>query len=417
MGRTIAFTTLGCKLNFAETAFLERQFVASGYTIVKAQEVADVYVLNSCSVTEHSDKKSRNILRRFHKQNKDAFIAVIGCYAQLKPDEISEIEGVSLILGTDRKGDLLKHIDGLIGHKGKAVFKCDISCVESVFPAFSSSERTRAFLKVQDGCNYKCSYCTIPTARGKSRNISIKTLIEETENIAASGVKEIVLTGVNTGDFGRTTGETFLDLLKALNDVEGIERYRISSIEPNLLTQEMIEWISQGSKVVPHFHIPLQAGSDEILRRMRRRYTTSLFRNKIAMIRKYIDNVFFGIDVIVGFPGETDEVFEQTYKFLEEVRPAFLHVFPYSKRNNTDAALMPDQVDYRQKAERVKRLSDLSDILHTEFYNSQKGSVRPVLFENRDKDGKMFGYTDNYLRIEQPYDKSLIGEIVNVEVC
>lgn len=416
MTKKVAFATLGCKLNYAETSYIERDFITAGYEVVKPQEIADVYVVNTCSVTEHSDKKCRNYIRKFHKQNAEAKIAVIGCYAQLKPEEISKIEGVSVVLGADKKGTILKELESLQSSDEQKVFKCDISCVENVFPAFSTGERTRSFLKVQDGCDYRCSYCTIPLARGKSRNMPISLLVKEAEKIAATGIKEIVLTGVNTGDFGKTTGESFLSLLKALNEVNGIERYRISSIEPNLLTEEIVSWIASGTKFLPHFHIPLQSGSDEVLAKMRRRYNTKIFREKVALIRSKMKDVFFGIDVIVGFPGETDECFEDTYRFLEEIRPSFIHTFPYSRRKDTDAAVMANQVDENIKNQRVARLMELSDRLHQDFYNSNIGKIRPVLFESKMKGGMMYGYSDNYLRIEQKFDSALIGKIIEVEI-
>lgn len=411
MERRVAFSTLGCKLNYSETSTLARQFSENGYKVVSATQPADIYVINTCSVTEHSDKKCRNLIRRLHKNNPDAIIAVTGCYAQLKADAILKIEGVDMVLGAQYKGELFAKVSELVEKGEKKVFSCEINDVNSFFPAYSAGERTRSFLKVQDGCDYHCSYCTVPLARGKSRNIPIADLVAEAERIASSGILEIVLTGVNTGDFGRTTGESFLSLLQALEQVEGIKRYRISSIEPNLLTEEVISWISSGTKFLPHFHIPLQSGCDEILRRMKRRYNTSMFREKIAQVRSKMDNVFFGIDVIVGFPGETEELFRETYLFLEEIRPAFLHIFPYSVRNGTPAALMPDQVDEKVKNERVQVLEALSERLHAEFYKANVGRCEEVLFESTQKGGMMYGYTRNYIRVEREYDRNLIGKI------
>ena len=303
---TVAFVTLGCKLNFSETSTIAQHFIEAGYERVAQNKPADIYVVNTCSVTEHADKKCRNFIRKLHKQNPNALIAVTGCYAQLKPQEILEIEGVDIVVGADRKGDVFQLVNDKISTESASrwSYSCAISEVNTIFPAFSQGERTRSFLKVQDGCDYRCSYCTIPLARGKSRNLSIATLVEEARKIAAKGMVEVVLTGVNTGDFGKTTGEKFLDLLKALNDVEGIERYRISSIEPNLLNEETIRWIASGTKFQNHFHIPLQSGCDKILAKMRRRYNTTMFYDKISMIRDIMGDVFFGIDVIVGFPGE-----------------------------------------------------------------------------------------------------------------
>lgn len=419
MGKTVSFHTLGCKLNYSESSALARQFAANGYTVVSQNKPADIYVINTCTVTEHSDKKSRNIIRKLHRKSPGAIIAVIGCYAQLKGDEIAKIEGVDVILGAQKKGLLLQEVQKIESERnfGNAKMILDVEDIEkvsSVYSAFSSGERTRSFLKVQDGCDYKCSYCTIPKARGKSRNLSISELVEQAHQIASLGIKEIVLTGVNIGDFGRTTGESFLELLKQLNEVEGIERYRISSIEPNLLTREIVEWIASGTKFLPHFHIPLQSGCDEILRRMRRRYNTAMFAEKIELVREYMGNPFFGIDVITGFPGETEELFMETYNFLERVRPAFIHIFPYSRRKDTPAAEMPDQVDEQIKQERVHRLEALCDKLHKEYYESFKGATEEVLFESTQKNGKMFGYTRNYILVERPYDKELIGKISTV---
>lgn len=419
MGKTVSFHTLGCKLNYSESSALARQFAANGYTVVSQNKPADIYVINTCTVTEHSDKKSRNIIRKLHRKSPGAIIAVIGCYAQLKGDEIAKIEGVDVILGAQKKGLLLQEVQKIESERnfGNAKMILDVEDIEKVssfYSAFSSGERTRSFLKVQDGCDYKCSYCTIPKARGKSRNLSIAELVEQAHQIASLGIKEIVLTGVNIGDFGRTTGESFLELLKQLNEVDGIERYRISSIEPNLLTREIVEWIASGTKFLPHFHIPLQSGCDEILRRMRRRYNTAMFAEKIELVREYMGNPFFGIDVITGFPGETEELFMETYNFLERVRPAFIHIFPYSRRKDTPAAEMPDQVDEQIKQERVHRLEALCDKLHKEYYESFKGATEEVLFESTQKNGKMFGYTRNYILVERPYDKELIGKISTV---
>ena len=414
--RTVAFVTLGCKLNFSETSTIAQQFIEAGFERVAQNKPADIYVINTCSVTEHADKKCRNFIRKLHKQNPDAIIAVTGCYAQLKPQEILEIEGVDLVVGADRKGDVFQLVNEYSANRGGALsYSCAIEDVKSIFPAFSQGERTRSFLKVQDGCDYRCSYCTIPLARGKSRNLSIATLVAEAEKIAAKGIVEVVLTGVNTGDFGRTTGEKFIDLLKALDKVEGIERYRISSIEPNLLNEEIIRWISSGTKFQPHFHIPLQSGCDKVLAKMRRRYNTTMFYDKISMIREIMGDVFFGIDVIVGFPGETDEDFAETYNFLKDkVKPAFIHVFPYSRRSNTDAAVMPAQVQESIKTMRVDQLTHLCNELHQEYCNRYTGTAQQVLFESTQKGGMMYGYTGNYIKVERPYNKSLIGKLSEV---
>ncbi|MBE6225036.1 MAG: tRNA (N(6)-L-threonylcarbamoyladenosine(37)-C(2))-methylthiotransferase MtaB [Bacteroidales bacterium] len=413
INKTVAFVTLGCKLNFSETSTIAHQFLDAGYQRVPQSKPADIYVINTCSVTEHADKKCRQAIRKLHKQNPDAIIAVTGCYAQLKPAEIMAIEGVDLVVGADRKGDVFQLVSEIPAKQGTArSYSCAINEVETIFPAYSHGERTRSFLKVQDGCNYHCSYCTIPLARGKSRNLPIATLVKQAQAIAASGIKEIVLTGVNTGDFGRTTGEDFLDLLKALNAVEGIERYRISSIEPNLLREDIIEWIASGTKFQNHFHIPLQCGSDAVLKVMRRRYTTAMFAEKIAMVRRIMGDVFFGIDVIVGFPGETDEEFLKCYNFLKDtIKPAFIHVFPYSRRANTPAAQMPDQVHEATKSARVEALTSLSDKLHEEYVARHKNTTQWVLFESTQKGGMMYGYTGNYIRVERPYDRNKIGKI------
>lgn len=414
--RTVAFVTLGCKLNFSETSAIARQFAGAGYEVVPSVRPADIYVINTCSVTEHADKKCRQTIRKLHHRNPAAIIAVTGCYAQLKPQEIMGIEGVDIVVGADRKGEVFQLAGRLSAKSPRAhAYSCAIGEVETIFPAFSQGERTRSFLKVQDGCDYKCSYCTIPLARGKSRNLPIDLLVKEAEAIAAKGILEIVLTGVNTGDFGRTTGEDFLALLQALDKTEGIRRFRISSIEPNLLREDIVRWIAGGTKFQPHFHIPLQSGSDKVLAAMRRRYNTSMFAEKIEMIRRWMGDVFFGIDVIAGFPGETEEDFETTYRFLSEtVRPAFLHVFPYSRRADTPAAAMQNQVREAEKTRRVEALVQLSDRLHAEYAGRFKGTRQEVLFESTQKGGMMFGYTGNYIRVERPYDRTSIGKIVEV---
>ena len=411
----IAFITLGCKLNYAETSTYERELVKEGFEAVPWSKGADVFLVNTCTVTEHSDKKSRNIIRKLYRQNPEALIYVTGCYAQLKKAEIEAIEGVTCVFGATEKSRIVPTI--LAKVKGE---ECCGHGMGTFFPAYSSGERTRSFLKVQDGCDYKCHYCTVPYARGESRNIPIAEIIPQAEAIAAEGIKEIVLTGVNTGDFGRSTGETFFELIKRLNDVEGIERYRISSIEPNLLTEEMIDWITSGTKFLPHYHIPLQSGCDTILREMGRRYDTAAFASKIQYIREKTETeggpkVFFGIDVIVGFPGETDELFMETYKFLSEVvKPAFIHIFPYSRRAGTPAAGRKDQVQDCVKTKRVQMLEDLCVKLHQEFIDANKGVSEKVLFESTDRKGMMEGYTGNYIRVSREFDPELIGKIVDI---
>ena len=445
----IAFKTLGCKLNYAETSTYERAFRALGYEVTGWGSPADVYVLNSCAVTEMAEAKSRNLIRRAARTTPGAIIVVTGCYAELRRDEVLAIEGVSRVFGAGEKGRLVSETAalaerrssrpnglGMTNGDGLGMTNGDGLCTtnepvstvipsecESIsFPAYSSGERTRSFLKVQDGCDNFCAYCTVPFARGRSRNIPICELLKQAREIAAKGIKEVVLTGVNTGDFGKTTGETFLDLLKALNEVEGIERYRISSIEPNLITEEIIDWIASGTKFQPHFHIPLQSGSDTLLKKVGRRYDTALFASRIAHIRSRMEGpgkppVFFGIDVIVGLPGETEELFEETVRFLRErIKPAFIHVFPYSKRPGTRAAAFPGQLTAKVKAERVAVLESLCESLHAQFVENCRGLREKVLWESADKDGLMYGYTGNYIRLSRPYDKDLSGKITEVTI-
>ena len=410
MDKTVAFVTLGCKLNYAETSTMARSFEQRGYSRVEATQPAGIYVINTCSVTEHANKKCRNIIRRLHKLNPGARIVVTGCYAQLKPEEIASLEGVYAVLGAKDKGRTVE-----VATEGRGgVYNTPRADAVNFMGAYSSGERTRSFLKVQDGCDYFCTYCTVPLARGASRNISIAELTAQAEQIAAAGIKEVVLTGVNTGDFGRSTSETFLDLIKALDKVAGIERYRISSIEPNLLTDEIVDWIASGTKFLPHFHIPLQSGCDKTLKAMHRRYDTAFFARKVAYIRSKMDNVFFGIDVIAGFPGETDEDFMETYRFLEKIEPAFIHIFPYSRRTGTVAAKMKPQVQECVKTKRVQMLEELCARLHESFCKANEGRHEQVLFESTDKGGRMFGYTRNYIRVERPFDSSQIGRIVDV---
>ena len=413
----IALLTLGCKLNFAETATYERGFLSAGLQVVPWSEAADVYLINTCSVTATSDSKSRNLIRKVHRINPAAHIVVTGCSAELRRAEIGRIEGVSRVFGANEKDRVVSETLALLGLQ-----TIEEQAASPVFPAFSSAEsRTRAFLKVQDGCNNYCKYCTVPYARGESRNLPVATCVHCAERIAAEGVKEIVLTGVNTGDFGRTTGESFLDLLKALNGVDGIERYRISSIEPNLLTEEIVDWIASGTKFQPHFHIPLQTGADELLARMGRRYDTALFAERLEMIRRKMERpggpkVFFGIDVMVGLPGETEALFEQTVRFIERVHPAFIHVFPYSRRPGTPAAQMPDQVDEPVKKQRVAVLEELCARLQQEFREANRGVRERVLFESTVRGGRMEGYTGNYIRITRPYDPALVNALVDIVI-
>lgn len=407
----IAFLTLGCKLNYAETSTYERGFKEAGLEVVPWQQKADIYLVNTCSVTATSDSKSRNLIRKVHRVNPSARIVVTGCSAQLRREEIERIGGVTRVFGAEEKSLVVSET-----LHGGAVPGTDIP---RVFGAYSTGERTRSFLKVQDGCNNFCKYCTVPYARGRSRNIPISECVENARKIASEGIKEIVLTGVNTGDFGRTTGESFLDLLKALNDVDGIERYRISSIEPNLITEEIVDWIASGTKFQPHFHIPLQTGADSQLEAMGRHYDTAFFRGRIDYIRSKMEapgrpKVFFGIDVMVGLPGESEELFLQTKEFIESVKPAFIHVFPYSKRPGTPAASMPGQVSEEKKKSRVAVLEELCTRLHEEFVEENRGVAEKVLFESACKDGMMEGYTGNYIRVRRPYDQSLVNTIVDI---
>ncbi len=409
----IAFLTLGCKLNYAETSTYERGFKAAGLKAVPWQEKADIYLVNTCTVTGTSDAKSRNIVRKMHRINPDARIIVTGCSAELHRAEFEAIEGVTRVFGAHEKSLVVPETLASLGlSKGTEI-------ITDIFGAYSTGERTRSFLKVQDGCNNFCKYCTVPYARGTSRNIPICECVKSAEAIAAEGVKEIVLTGVNTGDFGRTTGESFLDLLKALDRVEGIERYRISSIEPNLITEEIVDWIASGTKFQPHFHIPLQTGSDTLLKAMGRRYDTAFFADRIAFIRSRMEGpgkpkVFFGIDTMVGLPGETEELFRETYDFIAGLRPAFIHVFPYSRRPGTPAAKMPGQLTEAVKHERVLALEELCARLHDAFVEENRGIRERVLFESKEKNGNMSGYTGNYIRIERPYDASMVGKLIDI---
>lgn len=412
----IAFLTLGCKLNYAETSTYARGFKDAGWETVSWREKADVYLVNTCSVTGTADTKSRNLVRKVHRVNPDAAIIVTGCSAELRRPAFESIEGVTRVFGALEKSLVVPETIKLERKSSE-----EYCCAATVFPAYSTGERTRSFLKVQDGCNNYCKYCTVPYARGESRNVPICECVKNARAIAAEGVKEIVLTGVNTGDFGRTTGESFLDLLKALNEVEGIERYRISSIEPNLITDEIVDWIASGTKFQPHFHIPLQTGSDELLSAMGRHYDTAFFASKIDYIRKALEGpgrpkVFFGIDVMVGLPGETPELFETTKAFIEKVRPAFIHVFPYSKRPGTPAAQMPGQVPEAEKARRVAVLEALCAELHAEFAKANEGVRERVLFESTDRSGQMEGYTGNYIRIVRPYDPALVGKLIDIVI-
>lgn len=419
--RRAAYVTLGCKLNFAETSSLRDQLQAEGILPVTEGEAADVCIVNTCSVTETADQKCRQAIHRLHRQHPDAAIIVIGCYAQLKAGEIAQMEGVDLVLGMEQKGEVPQRIHQLLARKAQLA-PTGAACHESVavptkdirtfVPSCSRGDRTRYFLKVQDGCNYYCTYCTIPIARGRSRNGSIASLVAQAEEVARQGGKEIVITGVNIGDFGRTTGETFLQLIQALDRVEGIERYRISSIEPNLLTDEIIEWCARSRAFMPHFHIPLQSGSDTVLRLMHRHYDTALFRTKVERIRQVMPDAFIGVDVIVGTRGETAECFEETYTFLESLDISQLHVFSYSERPGTKALEIPHVVSPQEKHARSQRLIALSERKHRAFCQRFVGTVRPVLWEHAREGQPMQGFTDNYVRVEMPADHSALDNTI-----
>ncbi|MCQ2958712.1 MAG: tRNA (N(6)-L-threonylcarbamoyladenosine(37)-C(2))-methylthiotransferase MtaB [Bacteroidales bacterium] len=415
MAKKIGFYTLGCKMNYAETDAIARKMGNAGYEHVKFTDFADYYVVNSCSVTESANKKTRQAIRAAHRRNPSARIIVMGCYAQLKPKEVGALEGVCLVLGVKEKFNILEQIE-MLEEEMTSLQVTNIEEVSDFDGAYSCSERTRAFLKVQDGCNYRCSYCTIPLARGKSRNTEIQLLVKQAEEIAARGVKEIVLSGINIGDFGQTTGEKFIDLLKALDQVKGIERYRISSIEPNLITSEVIDFVVKSRAFMPHFHIPLQCGSDDVLRLMRRRYNTEFFRKKIEEIHTKIPDAFIGMDVMVGFMGETDQFFKNSYDFIESLNVSFVHVFTYSERENTDALNIKPRIQESVRTERSVELHNLSENLHKNFYKKFDGQVRKVLFETRSKDGFYVGYTDNYIRVQAKLPFNVKNKIVAIKL-
>nr|WP_320037505.1 tRNA (N(6)-L-threonylcarbamoyladenosine(37)-C(2))-methylthiotransferase MtaB [uncultured Bacteroides sp.] len=414
--KTAVYYTLGCKLNFSETSTIGKTLKEAGVRTARKGEKADICVINTCSVTEVADKKCRQAIHRFRKQHPDAFIVVTGCYAQLKPDQVAEIEGVDVVLGAEQKKDLLKHLGDLHKHdKGEAVAS-SFKDIRSFAPSCSRGDRTRYFLKVQDGCDYFCSYCTIPLARGRSRNGTIASMVEQAEQAAADGGKEIVLTGVNIGDFGRTTGESFFELVKALDKVQGIERYRISSIEPNLLTDEIIEYVSKSRSFMPHFHIPLQSGCDEVLQLMKRRYDTELFAGKIRKIKELMPDAFIGVDVIVGTRGETDEYFEKAYEFIKGLDVSQLHVFSYSERPNTQALNIDYVVTPEVKHQRSQRLLALSDEKTKAFYAKRIGETMTVLMEKPKAGAPMHGFTDNYIRVEVESKPKLDNHLVKVSL-
>ncbi|MBU8882591.1 tRNA (N(6)-L-threonylcarbamoyladenosine(37)-C(2))-methylthiotransferase MtaB [Kaistella sp. DKR-2] len=416
--KTAAFHTLGCKLNFAETSTIARQLTGAGYEKVSFDEKANVYVINTCSVTENADRECKLHVKRAMKANPEGLVVILGCYAQLKPEEISAIEGVDLVLGAKEKFNILSYLDDLQKTENHGlIHSCEIDEADFFIGSYSIGDRTRAFLKVQDGCDYKCTYCTIPLARGISRSDTIENVVKNAGEIAAKGIKEIVLTGVNIGDYGK--GEfgnkkhehTFLDLISELDQVEGIERIRISSIEPNLLKDESIELVSKSKSFVPHFHIPLQSGSDDLLKKMKRRYLTVLYSDRIKKIREVMPDACVGVDVIVGFPGETEEKFLETYNFLNELPISYLHVFTYSERENTEAADMDGIVPVPERKRRNKMLRILSEKKKMAFYQTQLGKTLPVLWEHENKNGMMFGFTENYVRVQKPFDEQSINEI------
>lgn len=416
----IAFHTLGCKLNFSETSSIAAQAFDAGYHKVGFEELADVYVVNTCSVTENADKECRYLVRKIKRQAPESKVVIIGCYAQLKPVEISEIEGVDLVLGASEKFNIIAHLEGIGGENSPKVYSSDIKQVNSFVPSFSSGDRTRTFLKVQDGCDYFCSFCTIPLARGRSRSQSIGNTMRIIREAISTGVQEIVLTGVNTGDFGKTedgklrTEETFTDLIQEIEKAAFGIRFRISSIEPNLLTNEIIDLIAKNKAFMPHFHIPLQSGSDAMLKSMQRKYNTDYYREKIEYIKSVMPNACIGIDVIVGYPEETQEHFEEGYRFVNLLPASYLHVFTYSERANTRAAKNEISIPIEVRRDRNKQFRTLSDKLKREFYSSQLHQTRPVLFEQEEDSGFMYGYTDNYVRVRQKYNPELVGKISDV---
>lgn len=420
--KKVAFYTLGCKLNFAETSTIARSFEEDGYIRVDFEDPADIYVINTCSVTENADKQFKQIVRKALKTNPKAFLAAVGCYAQLKPEELASVDGVDLVLGAKEKFNITQYIDDLTKNNEGVVHSCEIAETDFYVGSYSIGDRTRAFLKVQDGCDYKCTYCTIPMARGISRSDTIENILSNAKKISDKGIKEIVLTGVNIGDYGK--GEfgnkkhehTFLELVQALDKVEGIERLRISSIEPNLIKDETIDFIAQSNSFVPHFHIPLQSGSNEILKKMKRRYLRELYVSRVAKIREVMPDACIGVDVIVGFPGETDELFLETYYFLNDLDISYLHVFTYSERDNTEAVLMDGVVPDEVRAKRSKMLRGLSAKKRNAFYESQLGKEKTVLFESDNKQGYIHGFTENYVKVKAPWDPVLVNTLHKVKL-
>lgn len=428
VSRTVAFHTLGCKLNFSETSSLSRMLEQEGFEKKEFDDLADVYVINTCSVTDNADKECRQLVRRIQRKAPESFVVITGCYAQLKPKEIAEIPGVDLVLGAAEKFNIAKHIRELAKGDAAKICSCDIETVSGFHSSWSVNDRTRTFLKVQDGCDYTCSFCTIPMARGKSRSDSISNVVTNAATLAQNGVKEIVLTGVNLGDFGKGPDgagtavsisgreENFYELIKELEKVPGIRRYRISSIEPNLLTNEIIEFVANSDKFMPHFHIPLQSGSNKTLAAMRRRYKRELYAERVALIKELMPHCAIGVDVIVGFPGETDEDFKETFDFLHSLDVSYLHVFTYSERDNTHALTIKPVVPVHKRNERNKMLRNLSYMKMQYFTDQHAGQTRKVLFEGHDKKGMMEGYTDNYIRITAPFKQEWVNQVVDWKI-
>ncbi len=420
MKKRVAFYTLGCKLNFSETSTIARSFENKGYDRVDFTDRADMYVINTCSVTENADKRFKTLVRQAQKTNPEAFVAAIGCYAQLKPQDLADIHGVDLVLGATEKFKILDYINDLSKNDFGVIHSCEIEEADFYVGSYAVGDRTRAFLKVQDGCDYKCTYCTIPLARGISRSDTLVNVLKNTKEISEQGIKEIVLTGVNIGDYGK--GEfgnkkhehTFFQLVKALDRVEGVHRFRISSIEPNLLKNETIDFVAGSNTFVPHFHIPLQSGSDELLKQMKRRYLTDLYVDRVKKIRKVMPHACIGVDVIVGFPGETDTHFLETYNFLNELEISYLHVFTYSERDGTPAATMSNVVPKNVRSKRSKMLRSLSVKKRRAFYEGQLGMKRTVLFESENKEGYIHGFTDNYIKVKTPWNPQLVNTLHEV---
>ncbi|MDD2386372.1 MAG: tRNA (N(6)-L-threonylcarbamoyladenosine(37)-C(2))-methylthiotransferase MtaB [Bacteroidales bacterium] len=416
MENKVAFYTLGCKLNFAETSTISHYFENEGYNIVAFNDFANIYVINTCSVTANANKKSRNAISRAKSKNPDAIIIATGCYAQLKPEDLIAVKGVDYIVGANDKDKIAEIIKNIEKKENSLLISTDHKDMTRFFPSVSYGERTRSFFKIQDGCDYFCAYCTIPYARGRSRNESIANSIIRAKDIAAKGIKEIILTGVNIGDFGKSTKESFYELLLALTNVEGLERIRLSSIEPNLLTDEIIEFVAQNKKLMPHFHIPLQSGSDVMLKMIRRKYDTNLFRNKIEKIRTVLPNAFIGIDLIVGLNGETDALFEDTVTFVKSLNVSFIHHFQYSEREGTPAVSFTPKTSSQTKHKRAEIITNISNLKHKQFQEKQIGTKHVVLFESSIKDNTIFGFTDNYIKVATKYDKQLINSIKKVEI-